>query len=110
MITDKDMEEAKGLADAIDNAGMGVTGLDKIKLNSVQKKVYEILNEAEKKAWIEVIVNHNARIRAAAAEEARREAADRAVAFVDENLIGLSEFNTGLIRDLRAAILKEVSE
>lgn len=110
MINDKDREEAKSLADAIDNAGMEVTGLDNIKLNSVQKKAYEILNEAEKKAWIEVIVNHNARIRAEAAEEARREAADIAVAFVDSNLIGLSEFDTGLIRDLRAAILKEAAK
>lgn len=39
------------------------------------------------------------------AEQARKEAAERAVAFVDNNLMGFADCDVGLLRDLRAAIL-----
>ena len=49
-------------------------------------------------------------VRAEAAEEARREAAERAVTFIDNNMIGLTECDTGILRHLRAAILKEATK
>lgn len=39
------------------------------------------------------------------AEQARKEAAERAVAFVDNNIMGFADCDVGLLRDLRAAIL-----
>lgn len=93
MITDKDIEKATPVIKGI---------IPILESTSSPKEKGEALSV--------YIASEVSRIRAEAAEEARREAADRAVAFVDENLIGLSEFDTGLIRDLRAAILKEATE
>lgn len=91
MITDKDREELRELTRQIRSTKIdGVVFFDygwnecaEIIMRYVNKKCTE------------------------SAEQARKEAAEVAVAFVDNNMAGLSSCDVGLLTDLRTAILDD---
>lgn len=98
MITDKDREEAKIICSAIKiPIELSVGGLKIVTTVSTG----EILAKMNSDTIAQILYS----IRAESAEQARKEAAERAVAFVDNNYNAFGEWDNVAFDNLRAAIL-----
>ena len=88
MITDKDRAELKELTKQIRKSNQTMQWFD-----YGWDECAEILMQYVNKKCAE------------SAEQAKKEAAERAVAFVDNNIMGFADCDVGLLTDLRSAIL-----
>lgn len=98
MITEKDRELIKDICGCI-NIPIGISILNQNVVSAVFKS--NAVGDIEQDELLDII----SRIRAESADQARKEAAEIAVEFVDNNLMGISECDIGLLSCLRAAIL-----
>lgn len=77
-------------------------GEDKNDAYDVALKILSLGNTESTLDNIADIINKHA---TESAEQARKESAERAVAFVDNNIMGFADCDVGLLTDLRTAIL-----